>query len=77
MVQRRILVVLLVVALVLPIAFLILHVMGSLLEAMQDPAGRAFLVRTNQVLGVLWGLDLVVLVLMLTLQSLLPPSSRG
>ena len=52
-------------AIVLPIAVAILCGVSSLLGALGDPAGSLGVARTALACGILWGVDLVCLVLML------------
>ena len=52
-------------AIVLPIAVAILCGVGSLLGALGDPAGSLGVSRMALACGILWGVDLICLVLML------------
>jgi hypothetical protein len=73
---RRALVVLIAVALVLPIVTLILLGTSRLLSAMDDQAGAGVLDRLALAAGVLWAIDLVVLVIVQGLHTLGPPHNR-
>ena len=74
MLSRSVVSVLLAAALLFPIAQGILYWVGSLLAAMQDAAGQQFVNRLVMGLGVLWLIDLVVLVIALAINSQTPPS---
>ncbi len=76
-IPRRVLLILLIGALVLPVALAVLFLVGLLLAAMADDAGQAFTHRLSVVCLVLWLIDLVLLLFALTLAALgrpdLPP----
>ena len=70
---RRFSIVLVIVALVLPIAALILLAAARLLAGMGDDDGAAALDRLVLAAGLLWAIDLAVLVIVQALDSLGPP----
>ncbi len=78
MVTRPLLVVLLIAALVLPIAICVLVAAAGLMASMQDEAASAVLVRFAQVGGILWLLTLIVLLISLAVNSIEagPPADR-
>ena len=73
MVTRRILAVLVAIAVVTPIALCVLLGLGQMLAAMGDSAGERFMTRTAHLVAVLWIVDAVCLLLALGLNALLPP----
>jgi hypothetical protein len=56
--------------LLLPMAITVILGVGHLLSTMGDTAGGGVLGRIALALGILWGLDLIVLVVILAVQSL-------
>lgn len=73
MIIRRVLVLLVAAALVLPIATVLLIATGQLLLAMQDTVGAAVLGRLSLAGGLLWVLTLACLVIVQGLDRLGPP----
>ena len=71
--MRRILTALVVVALLLPIVVTVLLAVSRLLFAMDDAVGAAVLNRLALGAGILWGLDLIVLLIAQGVQSTLRP----
>jgi hypothetical protein len=69
-VSRPILGYLLALSVLLPLAQGVLFWVGKLLLAMQDTAGEAFVSRVSLGCGVLWVLNLVILVIVLAINSL-------
>lgn len=61
------------VALVLPIVCCVLIAVGALLHAMDDGAGAAVVNRLALASGVLWLVDLVVLLLLVAVRALYEP----
>ena len=76
-VPRVIVLLLLVGALILPVAISVLFGLAKLLAAMGDALGAAALDRVALAAGVLWVLDLVALVVVQTIESLLAEDSRN
>jgi uncharacterized BrkB/YihY/UPF0761 family membrane protein len=70
MITRRALNLLVTVGCLLPIALVIVLGVARLLAAMQDASGAAVLDRIALGLGIMWGLDLVVLLLALGIRTL-------
>lgn len=70
MITRRALSLLVSVGCLLPIALVIVLGVARLLSAMQDANGAAVLDRIALGLGILWALDLVVLLLALGIRAL-------
>jgi purine-cytosine permease-like protein len=70
MITRRALNLLVTVGCLLPIALVIVLGVAWLLAAMQDASGAAVLDRIALGLGIVWGLDLVVLLLALGIRTL-------
>jgi len=70
MIPRPLLLVLVALAVLLPMATVVLRAAGGLLGAMQDAAGAAVLVRVSQACGILWAIGLVVLLIGLALDAL-------
>jgi hypothetical protein len=68
--------ILLIAALVLPVAIVIVVAAARLLTAMQDDAGALALERVGLALGIVWAIVLVCLVLVMGLAAVLPPSGR-
>ncbi|MCH8921982.1 MAG: hypothetical protein IIA67_02400 [Planctomycetes bacterium] len=58
------------VALVLPVAICVVAGVGHLLVAMQDTAAGAVLGHIALALGVLWGIDLILLLVLLAVHTL-------
>jgi hypothetical protein len=77
MVSRPVLTVLVVLALLLPIATVVLGSVARLLGAMEDAAGEAILIRISQACGILWVLVLVVLLICLALKTLAANDRRS
>ena len=77
MIPRRILAVLVVVALVLPVALCVLLGIARLLGAMGDAAGAAVLDRLGLAGGILWVIALIGLLLVLAIQAIAPPGGPG
>ncbi|MBN2579277.1 MAG: hypothetical protein JXB10_09825 [Pirellulales bacterium] len=69
-IPRSISFLLIAVAVLLPIGIIIVLGVGHLLSAMGDQAGGRVLDRLGLALGILWGFDLIVLVVALAVQSL-------
>jgi hypothetical protein len=69
-IPQPVLLVLIAIALLLPMAITVIMGVGQLLSAMGDVAGGVVLGRIGLALGILWGLDLVILVVGLAVQSL-------
>ena len=70
MIPRRVLILLLSAALVLPVAICVVAGVGHLLVAMQDTAAGAVLGHIALALGVLWGIDLILLLVLLAVHTL-------
>jgi purine-cytosine permease-like protein len=70
MITRRALNLLVTIGCLLPIALVIVLGVARLLATMQDATGAAVLDRIALGLGVVWGIDLVVLLLALGIKSL-------
>jgi hypothetical protein len=70
---RRVLIVLIAVALVLPIVTVILLGTARLLAAMDDRAGAAVLDRLTLAAGLLWVIDLSAVVIVQGIHTLGPP----
>ena len=62
---RLLLVSALVAAILLPITIAVLYGVGTLLQAMGDVSGAAGVGRVALACGILWGLDLISLIVML------------
>jgi hypothetical protein len=73
-ISRKVLLVLVTSAAILPMAIAVVLGVGRLLAAMQDAAGAAVLDRVALGLGILWALNLISLVMALALERLGPPS---
>jgi ABC-type transport system involved in multi-copper enzyme maturation permease subunit len=76
-IDRRILTILLVGALVLPIAVAVLYLVGLLLGTMNDPAG---VVLARGFIGgclALWGFDLILLLVTLAINAVAPPDETS
>ena len=73
---RSVLVVLISAGLILPLAQGVLFWVAKLLAAMQDTAGQAWVDRLSLACGVLWAIDLTVLVVALGIHALGPPPPR-
>jgi hypothetical protein len=80
-VPRRAVLALVVAALVLPIGITLILGLAALLGAMGDAAGKAVLARVALAGGIVWGIDLVCLLLVQAVASLGEPEqeeeSRG
>ena len=74
MISRSVLAILVTVACILPVAITIVLAVGRLLGAMQDGLGAITLDRVALALGILWGVDLVCLLVAQGINSLGPPS---
>ncbi len=70
MISRRALNLLVTIGCLLPIALVIVLGVARLLLAMQDTAGAAVLDRIALGTGIVWGIDLVTLVLALGIRAL-------
>lgn len=77
MITRRALSLLVSVGCLLPIALVIVLGVARLLSAMQDANGAAVLDRIALGLGILWALDLVILVLALGIRALENSAGEG
>lgn len=77
MITRRVLNLLVTVGCLLPIALVIVLGVARLLSAMQDANGAAVLDRIALGLGILWALDLVVLLLALGIRALENSAGEG
>jgi hypothetical protein len=73
-ISRSVLAILVTVACILPVAITIVLTVGRLLGAMQDALGATALDRVALALGILWGVDLVCLLVAQGINSLGPPS---
>jgi hypothetical protein len=73
-ISRSVLAILVTAACVLPVAITIVLAVGRLLGAMQDPLGAATLDRVALAMGILWGIDLVCLLVAQGINSLGPPT---
>jgi hypothetical protein len=61
-----------------PVAIVMVMAVGRLLGAMQDTAAAAVLDRVALALGIVWGMNLVCLLIAVALESLgRPPGSSG
>jgi hypothetical protein len=69
-VSRRLLALLVISALVLPIVICVLMAVGRFLSAMQDEAGALFVERLALAGGVVWGVDLIVLLIAMGINML-------
>lgn len=76
-VPRVIVLLLLVGALILPVAISLLFGLAKLLRAMDDSPGAAALDWISLAAGVLWVLDLVALIVIQTIESLLADDSHN
>jgi hypothetical protein len=72
-ISRKVLLVLVTSAAILPMAIAVVVAVARLLSAMQDAAGSAVLDRVALALGILWALNLIALVMSLALERLGPP----
>jgi hypothetical protein len=73
LVPHRILIALIAATLLLPITICVVFGVAALLEAMGDAAGGAVLHRIALGCGILWGIDLICLVLVLAIGTLRGP----
>ena len=73
MISRRVLLVLVMAACVLPVAITVVVAVGRLLGAMNDAAGASALDGVALALGIAWIVGLVCLVVALAINSLGPP----
>jgi hypothetical protein len=73
-ISRSVLAILVTVACILPVAITIVLAVGRLLGAMQDAVGAATLDRVALAMGILWGVDLVCLLVAQGINSLGSPS---
>ena len=76
MISRPVLTILVTAGCVLPLAIVVTVGMGRLLAAMDDAAAALVLDRVALGIGLLWGVDLLCLVLALGIRALGPPSER-
>jgi len=70
MITRRALNLLVTIGCLLPVALVIVLGVARLLASMQDASGAAVLERIALGLGIVWGIDLVVLLLALGIRAL-------
>ncbi len=73
MASRRLMAVLILLAVVLPIAQGVLYWVGMLLSAMADASGAMFVGRLSLVCGIVWIVDLVVLLVLVALATVQSP----
>ena len=76
MISRKVLLVLVAAAAILPMAIAVIVAVGRLLAAMQDAAGAAVLDRVALALGILWAVNVISLVMALALERLGPPGDQ-
>jgi hypothetical protein len=72
-IPRRVLMVLVTIGAVLPLALVIVLGVSQLLLAMQDTAAAAVLDRIALATAIVWGIDLVTLILALGINAIGPP----
>ena len=60
-------------ACILPVAIVVVVAVGRLLGAMDDAAGALALDRVALALGIVWGIDLVCLLVAMAINGLEPP----
>jgi hypothetical protein len=68
--MRNLVTLLLIAAVVLPIVVCVLVAVGAMLAAMNDAMGGAVLGRIALAAGLIWGIDLIALLLVLAVNSL-------
>ena len=76
-ISRRVLLILVTAACVLPVAIIVVVAAGWLLAAMGDQRGATGLNRTALVLGIVWIVDLVCLLVAQAVHTLDPPDDRS
>ncbi len=76
MISNRVLNLLVTAGCLLPIGLVIVLGVARLLAAMQDTAGAAALDRIALGIGLVWGLDLVLLLLALGIRAIEPPGGE-
>jgi hypothetical protein len=72
-ISRRVLLFLIAAAAILPMAIALVVAVARLLAAMQDAAGAAALDRVALALGIVWALNLMMLLMALAIERLGPP----
>ena len=77
MISRRVLLGLVTAACVLPVAITVVVTVAWLLAQMHDAAAAAVLDRVALAIGILWVVDLIVLVVALAIHALGPPDAQG
>ena len=77
MISRRVLTVLVTTGCVLPLALVVLLGVARLLGAMQDASGALVLDRIALGVAIVWGVDLLCLLLALGINALGPPPGGG
>lgn len=77
MICRCVLTILVGVACVLPLAIVVVLGVARLLDAMQDAAAATVLDRIALSIGILWGIDLLCLLLAIGVNALGPPPGTG
>lgn len=77
MISRRILLGLVTAAGVLPVAITVVVTVAWLLAQMHDGAAAAVLDRVALALGILWVIDLILLVVALAIHAIGPPDAEG
>ena len=70
MISRRVLIVLISAAVVLPVAICVVAGVGYLLNTMQDKAAGAVLGHVALALGILWGINLILLLVLQAVNTL-------
>jgi hypothetical protein len=76
LIPNRVLIGLIVTALLLPITICVVFGVAALLEAMGDAAGGAVLQRIALGFGILWGIELICLLVVLAIGTLRGPDER-
>jgi hypothetical protein len=77
MISRRVLMILVTVAVVFPLAIVVVLAAARLLDAMQDTAAATVLDRIVLAVAILWALDLVCLLLAIGINALGSPPGSG
>jgi len=77
LISRRVLLGLVTAACVLPVAITVVVTVAWLLAQMHDAAAAAVLDRVALAIGILWVIDLIVLVVALAIHALGPPDDEG
>ena len=77
MISRRILLGLVTAACVLPVAITVVVTVAWLLAQMHDRAAAAVLDRVALAIGILWVIDLILLVVALAIHVIGPPNAEG